>query len=147
MSDVFEGLHAELTGRIIAVFYLVANELGHGFIESVYRRAMLIALREAGLAADEEVAIPVSFHGVAVGTFHADIVVQGLIVLELKTADQMIPAFEAQLLHYLRASTMEVGLVMLFGQKPNFRRLMMTNNSKRKPVPPQPSRTSRPDRP
>jgi GxxExxY protein len=126
----FSGLHAELTSRIIGVFYSVANELGYGFVESVYRRSMLVALREAGLQVEEEVPIPVWFHGVPVGTFHADLVVNGLIVLELKAADEIIKAFEAQLLHYLRASDMEVGLVLAFGQGANFRRIFMTNDVK-----------------
>jgi GxxExxY protein len=131
MSETgFSGLHAELTSRIIRVFYAVANELGYGFVESVYRRSMLIALREAGLQVEEEVPIPVWLHGVPVGTFHADLVVNGLIVLELKTADEIIKAFEAQLLHYLRASDMEVGLVLAFGQRANFRRIFMTNDAK-----------------
>ncbi len=130
-STEFSGMHAELTAKIIRVFYLVANELGFGFVESVYRRSMLVALREAGLKAEEEVPIPVWFHGVVVGTFHADIVVEGLVVLELKTAETIIKAFEAQLLHYLRDSEMEVGFVMAFGQRAQFSRMFMTNEAKK----------------
>jgi GxxExxY protein len=129
-SDDFVGLHAELTSRIIGVFYAVANELGFGFLESVYRRSMLVALRESGLKVEEEVPIPVWFHGVIVDTFHAVLVVEGAVVLELKTAEEITRPFEAQLLHYLRASEMEVGLVLAFGQRAKFRRLCMTNEVK-----------------
>jgi len=126
----FSGAHAELTSKIIQVFYSVANALGFGFVESVYRRSMLVALREAGLRAEEEVPIPVGFHGIVVGTFHADLVVEGLVVLELKTAEAILKAFEAQLLHYLRASEMEVGSVLAFGQRAQFSRMYRTNESK-----------------
>jgi GxxExxY protein len=130
-GNEFSGAHAELTSKILKVFYSVANELGFGFVESVYRRSMLVALREAGFHVEEEVPIPVRFHGVVVGTFHADLVVQGLVVLELKTAEFIVKAFEAQLLHYLRASDMEVGLVLSFGERANFTRLYMSNEAKR----------------
>ncbi len=129
----FQGEHAELTARIIGIFYEVANELGHGFLESVYRRSMLIALRDAGLSAEEEVAIPVSFRGRPVGIFYADLVVNGLVILELKAAEEISRTFEAQLLHYLRSSRIEIGLVLAFGVKATFRRVYMRNE--RKPHP------------
>jgi len=121
-DDEFSGLHSEVTARIIGVFYAVANELGYGFVESVYRRSMLIALRQAGLHTEEEVPIPipVSFRGVPVGIFHADLVVNRIIVLELKTADEIIHAFEAQLLHYLRASEMRSALCLHSATVQNF---------------------------
>ena len=94
------------------MFYEVYNELGFGFLESVYREAMRIALAEAGFRVEAEVPVPVSFRGTLVGVFRADIVVDGKIIVELKTADSISKAHEAQVLHYLRASEMEVGLVM-----------------------------------
>lgn len=126
----FQGLHADLTGKIIGLFYAVARDLGYGFLESVYRRSLLLALREAGFHAEEEVAINVVYRGQLVGKFYADIVVNGLIVLELKAADEITKLFEAQLLHYLRSSMMEVGLVLAFGNRPQFSRVQMTNNRK-----------------
>ncbi len=128
--EEFSGKHAELTRQIIGVFFAVARELGHGFNESVYRRSMMIGLEECGLRVQEEVAIPVSFHGKHVGTFFADLVVEGKVVLELKRAESIERVFEAQLLHYLRSSRMEVGLVLVFGEKARFKRLSMDNERK-----------------
>src|SRR5690242_19796474 len=79
--------HGELTEKIIEVFYSVYNELGHGFLESVYRNAMEIGLRQAGLTVTREVPIAVWFRGEDVGTFRADLLVEELVLLELKTAD------------------------------------------------------------
>jgi GxxExxY protein len=126
----FEGAHAQLTERIIGLFYNVSNDLGFGFLESVYRRAMLIALKDAGLRAEEEVAIPVSYRGRPVGVFYADIIVNGTVILELKAADQITKPFEAQPLHYLRSSPMEIGLILVFGQRATFKRIWMTNDRK-----------------
>ena len=108
----------------------MANELGSGFVESVYRRAMCISLEEAGLEVRQEVPIDVWFHGQCIGVFKADLVVAGLVILELKVAEEMSRHFEAQLLHYLRASDVEVGMVLAFGAKAQFRRLVMENELK-----------------
>jgi GxxExxY protein len=123
--------HGELTQRIIGVFYDVYNELGHGFLESVYEDAMVIALREAGLETGRQVPIPVWFRGHRIGEFKADIVVEGKIVLELKTARALDPTHEAQLLHYLKATEFEIGLLLNFGSRPQFRRLILDNDEKR----------------
>ena len=127
----FVGTEDVLTERIIAVFYQVYNELGNGFIESVYGRAMTIALTQAGMDVAAEVFIPVSFRGELIGTFRADLVVEGKVVLELKVADQIIKPYEAQLTHYLRASTFEVGMLLSFGESPKFRRIEFLNARKR----------------
>ena len=126
----FQGQDAELTERIIATFYQVANELGFGFLESVYRRSMLIALRQAGMQVEEEVALPVHFRGLLVGNFFADLVVEDRIILELKTAEVITKLHEAQLLHYLRSSTMEIGFVLNFGPQARFKRIVMANDRK-----------------
>jgi len=119
-----------LTEKIIGVFYEVYNELGFEFLESVYREAMRIALGQAGLEVQAEVPVPVSFRGSLVGVFRADLVVARVIV-ELKTAEMISKAHEAQVLHYLRASAMEVGLVMNFGADAKFRRVEMGNARKK----------------
>ena len=126
----FQGLHSDITREIIGLFYRVSNDLGFGFVESVYRRSLLIAIRSAGFQAEEEVPIPVFYKGQSVGIFYADIVVENLVVLELKAADLITKQFEAQLLHYLRSSKMEVGLVLAFGEKPHCRRVIMGNDRK-----------------
>ena len=112
------------------MFYQVFNELGYGFAESVYRRAMAIALVQGGLQVGSEVAVPVSFRGENVGVFRCDLMVERKIILELKIADQISKAFEAQLLHYLKASAIEVGLILSFGETPKFRRMEFRNDRK-----------------
>jgi len=91
---------------------------------------MLIALSQAGLRVGQEVAVPVSFRNINVGTFHADLVVEGKIILELKVAEDLVKAFELQLLNYLRATTMEIGLILASGQRAKFRRVVMSNERK-----------------
>ena len=110
----------------------VYNELGFGFLESVYREAMGIALGQAGLRVEAEVPVPVSFRGSLVGVFRADLVVEGRVIVELKTADSIGKAHEAQVLHYLRASKMEIGLVMNFGPDAKFRRIVLQNARKKR---------------
>ena len=123
--------HSELSETIIGVFYEVYNELGYGFLESVYRNALQLALLEKSLRIQTEVAVPVFFRGKNVGDFRADMVVNGCVLLELKTADGIAIAHEAQLLNYLRATRLEVGLILNFGPKPLVRRLAFDNTRKR----------------
>ena len=123
--------HQELTRRIIGVFYEVYNELGQGFLESVYEAAMLIALREAGLKAETQVPIAVYFRGSRVGDFRADLMVENAVLLELKAARALDSSHEAQLLNYLRATEIEVGLLLNFGIKPEFKRLAFDNERKK----------------
>lgn len=123
--------HEELTGKIIEVFYEVYNELGHGFLESVYENAMRIALKQAGLAVADKQAIPVWFRGVIVGVFEPDIAVAGLVTLELEAGRALDAAHESQLLNCLRATEVEVGLLFNFGPRPDFKRLVFDNSRKR----------------
>jgi GxxExxY protein len=122
--------HAELTELIIGVFYNVYNELGFGFLESVYRKALHMALKEKSLKVESEVPILVFFRGVNVGDFRADLVVNDCVLLELKTAETIVIAHEAQLLNYLRATSLEVGLILNFGPKAQVRRLLFDNDRK-----------------
>jgi len=115
--------HSELTEKIIGVFYDVYNELGHGFLESTYA--------EAGLAAVREVPVPVWFRGKKVGQYFADLMVDDSVLLELKAARTLESAHEAQLLHYLKATEIEVGLLLNFGLRPQFRRLLFDNERKK----------------
>ena len=123
--------HKALTEKIIGVFFDVFNELGFGFLESVYHKSMLVALREAGLTVDTQVALPVFFRGHLVGDFLADILVERAVILELKAAGELTSAHETQLLNYLRATDCEVGLLLNFGPKPRFKRLAFDNDRKR----------------
>ena len=123
--------HRELTEQIIGIFYEAYNELGSGFLESVYAKAMAVALREAGLTVEREKPIAVHFRGSVVGDFWADIVVNGRVICELKASPSIQSVYEAQLLNYLRASDMEVGLLLNFGPKPQFKRLAFSHARKR----------------
>jgi len=122
--------HSELTDAIIGVFYEVYNELGFGFLESVYRKALCMALIEKGLRVESEVATSVFFRGEKVGDFRADLIVNQIVLLELKTAEKIVRAREAQVLNYLRSTTLELGLILNFGPQPQIRRLVLDNARK-----------------
>lgn len=123
-------LHQDLTDRIIRIFYDVYNELGFGFLESIYEDAMVIALRDAGLQTEQQVPVPVWFRGRPLGTFEADLLVNRLVIIELKAVKQLADIHVAQLMHYMRATDIEVGLVMNFGHKPEFKRRVFENSRK-----------------
>jgi GxxExxY protein len=123
--------HSELTDKIIRVFYDVYNELGHGFLESTYAEAMVVALEASGLAVAYEVPVPVWFRGKKIAQYYADLLVNTTILLELKAARTLEKAHEAQLLHYLRATEIEVGLLLNFGLRPQFRRMLFDNERKK----------------
>jgi GxxExxY protein len=140
MDSNAEGLkHRELTEKIIGAFYEVYNELGHGFLESVYEHALAIALVQAGMNVERQVAVSVWFRGQQIGDFRADMLVDGKVLLELKAARTIDQAHEKQLLNYLRATNIEVGLLLNFGVKPQFRRLVYENERKKIRVDPRES--------
>lgn len=107
--------HSELTGNILSIAFSVANELGFGFVESVYQKSLMMVLSEHGIEAREQVPTPVLFRGVRVGEFYADIVVENKVILELKALPGLSGEHEAQLINYLQASGIEVGLLLNFG--------------------------------
>lgn len=129
-SDFSKRPHSDVTEKIISVFYSVYNELGYGFLESVYQRAMHIALREAGLNAKREVEISVGFRGHEVGLFRCDLLVEDAVLLELKAVDRLESTHEAQVLNYLRGTTIEIALLLNFGKHPQVRRLAFSNDRK-----------------
>jgi len=123
--------HAELTEKIVGIFYDVYNELGYGFLESVYEESLVIALRQTGLDVERQLVIPVWFRGHEVGRFRGDILVEDSVLLELKNARILEAAHEAQLLHYLKSTEIEVGPLLNFGSRPQFRRLLFDNSRKK----------------
>lgn len=123
-------IHADLTQKIIGVFYDVYNELGHGFLESVYQSSLEIALTSEGLTVRHEIEIPVWFRRQKVGDFSADLLVNQCVLIELKAVRTLDGAHQAQLLNYLRATDIEVGLLLNFGIKPEFKRLVFDNPRK-----------------
>jgi len=122
--------HKDITDKIIGVFYEVYNELGHGFLESVYERSLEIALNSLGLKVCRQIQIPVWFRGKPVGDFTADMLIENCVLLELKAARSLDSSHQAQLLNYLRATEIEVGLLLNFGLKPEFKRLIFDNPRK-----------------
>ena len=123
--------YAVLTQKIIGVFYEVYNELGAGFLESVYQKSLGLALEAADLAVCSRVDIPVWFRGHQVGHFEGDLLVEKCVLLELKATRALDSSHQAQLLNYLRATGLEVGLLLNFGPKPEFKRLAFDNSKRR----------------
>lgn len=125
-----ELLHQELTDGIIKIFYEVYNELGYGFLEKVYQNALFLELKNKGYKVEAQKKISVYYKGIEVGEFYADIVVEELVILELKAVDCIIKDFENQILNYLRGTDCEVGLLLNFGKKPEFKRKIFENYRK-----------------
>ncbi len=111
-----------LSEQIIKAFYKIYNSLGYGFLEKVYVKALLIELEKMGISAKAESPIHVYYDGKIIGEYFADIVVQDCIIIEVKAAKTLNLEHEAQLLNYLKATKMEVGLLLNFGPKPEIRR-------------------------
>jgi GxxExxY protein len=124
----------ELTGRVIKVYYKIYNALGYGFIESIYHNSMIIELVRAGMTIETEKPIAVHYESNVVGTFSADLVVEGKLILELKAKEVLSSAHEAQLTNYLRATDIELGLLLNVGREPEFKRKYFSNGKKRRPT-------------
>ena len=125
-----ELLHEELTNAIIKTFYEVYNELGYGFLEKVYQNSLYLELKNKGYKVEAQKKILVYYKGIEVGEYFADLLVEDKIILELKAADCIVKDFENQILNYLRGTKCEVGLLLNFGKKPEFRRKIFENNRK-----------------
>lgn len=126
----FEGKHSELTGKILGAFFQVHKELGYGFSEKVYENSLVILLNEIGLKVETQVDLHVYFHGQKVGEYKADLIVNDVVLLELKAAEKVVEVHAAQLLNYLKATNIEVGLVLNFGPTAEFRRKVYDNDRK-----------------
>jgi GxxExxY protein len=131
MSLQFELQHKDITDKILHAFFkVVYADLGYGFLEKVYENAMMIALRSMGLNVKNQEKITVYFQGQVVGEYFSDLIVEDKVIVELKAASRLLNEHEAQLLNYLRATPYEVGLVLNFGPKPDFRRKVFANDRK-----------------
>jgi len=117
-----EYLHSDLTNKILRAYYSVYNELGYGFLESVYHNSMMIELKKLGLKCEKEKKIEVYYDGILVGNYIADIIVEDKVILELKAVSKLNPQHEVQLINYLKATGIKVGLLLNFGKKPQQRR-------------------------
>lgn len=124
-------LHRDLTDKIIKIFYEIYNEMGYGFLESVYENSFAILLNEYKLNGTLQVPVNVYFRDHEVGKFRADLIVNDLILVELKACQALLPEHTAQVLNYLRATKYEVGLLFNFGPKPLVKRYIFDNERKK----------------
>ena len=122
--------HSQITEEIIRCFYKVYNSLGFGFLEKVYENAMIKELRKNNFKAEKQIPIKVFYEGDVVGEYFADIIVEDIVIVELKAAESIIDEHELQLINYLKATEIEVGLLLNFGKKPEIRRKVFSNESK-----------------
>jgi GxxExxY protein len=122
--------HSELTEQIIGAFYAVYAALGYGFLENVYVKALIIELESRGMKVCDEFPIQVYYAGKLIGEYFADLIVNDLVILEIKAAKSLAVEHEAQLLNYLKATPYEVGLLLNFGPKPEAKRRSFDNNRK-----------------
>lgn len=123
-------LHSELSAIILKAFYKVYNTLGYGFLEKVYENALMIELDKMNVLCYQQQHIDVFYDGVKVGDYFADIMVEDKIIIELKATETLVPENEAQLVNYLRATDIEVGLLLNFGKKPQHKRRVLTEEYK-----------------
>ncbi len=124
-------LHKELTDQILNAFYEVYNELGYGFLEKVYQNALYFELKDRGFNVVPQRRCAVHFKGREVGEYFSDIIVNDLIILELKACETIMEEHELQLQNYLKATAIEIGFVLNFGKEPEFSRKIFSNNMKK----------------
>jgi GxxExxY protein len=122
--------HEELTEQIIQAFYKVYNTLGYGFLEKVYENAMVVELTLLGLKVEKQKSIVVNYFGHIVGEYFSDLIIEETVLCELKASPSVIKEHEVQLLNYLRATDIEIGLLLNFGKQPEFRRKIYDNDKK-----------------
>ena len=114
--------HTELTSAIIKAFYDVYNQLGYGFLEKVYENALAHELKKRGFSVAQQFPIEVIYDGIVMGSYFADLLVDDAVIVELKAAESIGEQHEAQLLNYLKAGRIDVGLLLNFGPKPQVKR-------------------------
>ena len=120
-------LHQEITEIILKAFYKVYNELGYGFLEKVYENALLYELTLLGFDCKAQCPIDVYYRDRKVGQYFADVIVNDCVILKLKAAESICEEHEYQLINYLKATNIEVGLLLNFGKKPSYKRKIFTN--------------------
>lgn len=123
-------IHSDLTGIIIRAFYKVYNTLGYGFLEKVYERSLILELSNYKLNIKSQYPIAVHYLGSVVGNYYSDLVVEDLVIVEIKAVETINPYHESQLVNYLKATDKEVGLLLNFGTTPVFKRKVLLNENK-----------------
>ena len=123
-------LHADITDKIIGCFYKVYNELGYGFLEKVYENSLMIEFENSGLQCIQQAGIKVYYTGKEVGNYFADILVDKVIVEVKAGKGEILKEHQVQLSNYLKATSFEVGIILHFGEKPAFKRVIFSNEYK-----------------
>lgn len=123
-------LHKSITDSILKVYYDVYNGLGYGFLEKVYQNAMYFQLKSLGYKVEAQKQIKVYFKGQLVGEYYADLVIEDVVIVELKAIELLLNIHIAQIINYLKATTIEVGMLLNFGEEPEFKRIIYTNDRK-----------------
>ena len=122
--------HEALTEKLIGIFYTLYNELGHGFLESIYQRGYVFMLRDEGLSFVEQAPVRVVHRGRDLGEFKIDLLAENLVLVELKAVKALEAAHEKQVYNYLKATHIEVGLLLNFGTRPQVKRILFENEYK-----------------
>ena len=124
-------LYADITDKILGCFYKVYNQLGYGFLEKVYENALMIEFKKMKLLSIQQAGIKVYYEQLEVGNYFADILVENKIIVEIKAGkSEIIKEYEMQVSNYLKATNYEVGLILHFGEKPTFKRVVFSNEYK-----------------
>ncbi|MBP6181958.1 GxxExxY protein [Flavobacterium sp.] len=124
-------LHRNLSDTILKIYFEVYNELGYGFLEKVYQNAMYFELKSQGYKVEAQKQIKVYYKSQLVGDYFADLLIEDSIILELKACERLMDEHKAQLLNYLKATEVEIGLLLNFGTTPEFKRSIYTNDRKK----------------
>ena len=127
-------MYEDKSDKVINAFYKVYNRLGYGFLEKVYQNALLIELQSMGFDVKSQYPIKVYYEEYEVGEYYADILVDDCIIIENKAMEALREEHECQLINYLKATDIEIGLLFNFGKKPDFKRKIFTNDRKRKGI-------------
>lgn len=123
-------LHKSITDSILKAYYNVYNELGSGFLEKVYQNSMFFELKSFGLKVEAQKQIKVYFKNQLVGDFYSDLLVEDKVIVELKATEFLLDIHTAQIMNYLKATPIEVGMLLNFGEEPEFKRVIYTNDRK-----------------
>jgi GxxExxY protein len=123
-------LHKSITDKILKVYYEVYNELGYGFLEKVYQNAMYFELKSLGYKVEAQKQIKVYYKKQLVGEYYSDLLVEDKVIVELKATELLMNAHVAQIMNYLKGTPIEVGLLLNFGEQPEFKRFIYTNDRK-----------------
>ncbi|MDB5228388.1 MAG: GxxExxY protein [Bacteroidota bacterium] len=123
--------HSHITDQIIKAFYSVYNNLSHGFLEKIYENAMIIELKNLNISVVNQIPVKVFYNDVEVGNYHADLLVENKVIVELKSCESLCEEHEAQLTNYLRATEIEVGLLLNFGSTAQLKRKVYSNEFKK----------------